>query len=221
MTEHSGTTSETTRSGGPTPYDETVGDLAQQVADAVEAFLVGVRAISHGEAEGAAVPLLLLEVSQLLLAGARLGVQVDFTPEQQYQPDVGPDPDLDAMRLRLADELGGIDTYALNFEPYDPETVPSQISDDVTAIAAEVANGLRHFRQGDVLEALWWWQYSYLASWGTAACGVQAALHSVVAHSRLDRDVVGESEQLQVADALEAGELDAQLGSDVVDTGRG
>ena len=151
-----------------------LSDFTVEIADQVESFLVALQAIARDEEGGSAVPLLLLEVSQLLLAGARLGAQADFTPDSEYQPDVGPDPDLDAMRLRLADELGGIDTYALNFEPYDPETVPSQISDDVTAIAAEVANGLRHFRQGDVLEALWWWQYSYLASWGTAACGVQA-----------------------------------------------
>ena len=183
--------------------DQEIQELSQQVADATEAFLVGLHAISRGEAAGAAVPLLLLEVSQLQLAGARLGVQVDFTPEHQYQPDVGPDPDLDAMRLRLAEVLGGIDTYALNFEPYDPETVPSQISDDVTAIAADVANGLRHFRRGDVLEALWWWQYSYLASWGTVACGVIHALHSVVAHDRLDRDIAGETEQIRVAEEIE------------------
>jgi hypothetical protein len=180
-------------------------ELAQQVADATEAYLVGLQAISRGEAAGAAVPLLLLEVSQLLLAGARLGVQVDFMPEEQYQPDVGPDPDLDAMRLRLAEVLGDIDTYALNFEPYDPETVPSQISDDVTSMAADVANGLRHYRRGNVSEALWWWQYSYLASWGTQACGVLAALHSVVAHDRLDLDVAGETEQIRAAEALDAG----------------
>lgn len=189
--------------------DQEIQELAQQVADATEAFLVGLQAISRGAAESASVPLLLLEVSQLQLAGARLGVQVDFTPEHQYQPDVGPDPDLDAMRLRLAHVLGGIDTYALNFEPYDPETVPSQISDDLAAIASDVANGLRHFRRGDVLEALWWWQYSYLASWGTQACGVLSALHSVVAHDRLDLDIAGETEQIAAAAQLDTPDVDA------------
>lgn len=197
--------------------DQELQELAQQVADATEAFLVGLQAISRGEAAGGAVPLLLLEVSQLLLAGARLGVQVDFLPEEQFQPDVGPDPDLDAMRLRLADVLGGIDTYALNFEPYDPETVPSQISDDVASIAADVANGLRHFRRGDVAEALWWWQFSYLASWGTQACGVLAALHSVVAHDRLDRDIAGESDQIQAADALEEPTVPGRVDSEQIE----
>ena len=113
------------------------------------------------------------------------------------------------MRLRLADVLGDLDTYSHNFEPYDPETFTAQLSDDLTSIAADVANGLRHFRNGDLAEALWWWQYSYLASWGTNACGVLSALHSVVAHSRLDTDFEGESEQIAAAAALEGDAVDA------------
>ncbi|GAB3654274.1 hypothetical protein GCM10027596_05860 [Nocardioides korecus] len=178
-------------------------ELASQVADAAEVFLLGLQEISRGESTGTAVPLLLLEVSQLLLAGARLGVQIDFEPREEFQPDGGPDPDLDAMRLRLADVLGEIDTYAHNLEPYDPETVPTQLSDDLTLIASDVAHGLRHYRRGDVAEALWWWQFSYLASWGTNACGVLSALHSVVAHSRLDADIEGEDDLVAAADALE------------------
>jgi hypothetical protein len=183
--------------------DSDLEDFAQQIADAVEAFLVSLQAISREEEAGTAVPLLLLEVSQILLAGARLGAQTDFRPEQEYQPDVGPDPDLDAMRLRLAGLLDEVDTYSHNFEPYDPATVTAQLSDDLTSIAADLANGLRHFRAGNVLEALWWWQYSYLASWGGSACGVLAALHSIVAHDRLDTEFEGEDEQIAAADELE------------------
>ena len=67
--------------------DSDLEDFGQQIADACEAFLLGLQAISHeddgGDYAGAAVPLLLLEVSQLLLAGARLGAQRDFQPETQ------------------------------------------------------------------------------------------------------------------------------------------
>lgn len=203
----------------PEMSDQERDDLAQQVADAVEVYLLGLQAISRGEAAGAAVPLLLLEVSQLLLAGARLGAQVDFEAPTRYQPDVGPDPDLDAMRLRLADVLGDIDTYAHNFEPYDPATLPSQLSDDLTSIATDVALGLRHHRNGDAREALWWWQYSYLASWGTSACGVLSALHSVVAHDRLDRTFEGEVEQIEAAEELEEALVPPSSGADV-DAGR-
>jgi hypothetical protein len=181
-------------------------DFGQQIADGAEAFLVGLQEISRAQEPGSAVPLLLLEVSQLLLAGARLGAQQDFQPETEYQPDVGPDADLDAMRLRLAETLGDADTYSHNFEPYEPETFTSNLSDDLTLIATDIANGLRHFRAGNTEEALWWWQYSYLASWGSLACGVLAALHSVVAHDRLDLDV-DETDQLEAAEAVLDGEL--------------
>ena len=63
-------------------------DFAQQIADQVESFLLALRAISRGEADGSiAISLLLLEVSQVLLAGGRLGVHSDFTPADEYEPD--------------------------------------------------------------------------------------------------------------------------------------
>ena len=161
-------------------------DFAQQISDAVESFLVSLQAISREESAGVAVPLLLLEVSQVLLAGARLGAQIDFTPIETYQPDVGPDPDLDDMRMRLATLLDEADTFSHNFEPYDPETFPAQLSDELTSIATDLANGLKHFRAGNLDEALWWWQYAYLSSWGEDLLNAHAALRSMISHIRLD-----------------------------------
>lgn len=181
---------------------EELEEFGRGIAEAAEAYLRGLEAVAAAEESGTTVPLLLLEVSQLLLAGAQLGARQDFEPLTRYQPDVGPDPDLDLMRLRLAEKLGEADTYAHNMEPYDPETVPSQLSDDLTLIATDVLNGLRHYQSGHVTEALWWWQYSYLASWGTLACGVLGALHSIVAHDRLDLDLPEEDEQIRAAEAV-------------------
>ena len=191
---------------GETQVTEELGpeieEFAQQIADAVESFLVALQAMSREENAGTVVPLLLVEVSQILFAGARLGAQQDFTPSAEYQPDVGPDPDLDAMRLRLARLLDSVDTYTYNFEPYDPEIVQAQLSDDLTGIATDLANGLRHFRAGNVAEALWWWQYSYVADWGNLASAALRALQSVVAHDRLDTDFESESEQIAAAQAV-------------------
>ncbi len=177
-------------------------EFAQQIADAVESFLVALQAMSREENPGTVVPLLLVEVSQVLFAGARLGAQRDFAPRLEYQPDVGPDPDLDAMRLRLARLLDSVDTYSYNFDPYVPQLVEAQLSDDLTSIANDLANGLRHFRAGDVSEALWWWQFSYLASWGESASAALRALQSVVAHDRLDTEFESESEQIAAAEAV-------------------
>ncbi len=182
-------------------------DFAQGIADAVESFLVAVQAMSREENPGTAVPLLLVEVSQVLFAGARLGAQRDFAPRLEYQPDVGPDPDLDEMRLRLARLLDSVDMYTYNFDPYAPDIVEAQLSDDLTSIANDLANGLRHFRAGNVSEALWWWQFSYLASWGECASAALRALQSVIAHDRLDAKFESESEQIAAAEAVLDGDV--------------
>ena len=126
--------------------DSATEDFAQQIANSVESFLLALRAIAEENDVGSAIPLLLLEITQISLAGARLGVQTDFTPRDEYQPDVGPEADLEDLRLRLAEMLDPIDTYSYVFDPYVPEVVESQLSDDITAIASDLENGLRHYR---------------------------------------------------------------------------
>jgi hypothetical protein len=189
-----------------TPFDPETEDFAQQIADQVESFLVALRAIARENDGGRAISLLLLEISQVLLAGARLGAQRDFTPVGDYQPDVGPEPDLDAMRLRLADMLGPVDPYAYVFDPYVPEMVIGRLSDDLTAIALDLENGLRHYKLGNVEESLWWWQFSYVSSWGNLAGVALNALLSVVAHDRLDAEITGEEELVDAADEMLEGD---------------
>jgi hypothetical protein len=186
-------------------------EFAQQIADQVESFLIAVRAIARGEATGGeAISMLLLVVSQVLLAGGRLGVQADFQPADEYEPDPGPDPDLDEMRLRLAVLLEGVDAYTEVFDPYvdPPELTSNLISDDLTSIALHLAHGLRHFKAGRVSEALWWWQFSYVSTWGAEASAALRALQSVVAHDRLDADFESEQDDVEAADEM-LGSLDA------------
>ena len=186
----------------PDPIDAETEDFAQQIADQVASFLLALREIARSDVGGGAIPLLLLEVSQVLLAGARLGAQQDFAPPSQYQPDVGPDADLDEMRLRLAEKLDSVDTYSFVFDPYVPEVVVSQLSDDLTSVASDLENGLRHFRNGAVEEALWWWQFSYVSSWGNLAGAALNALLTVVAHDRLDSEQDVDSERVAIADEI-------------------
>jgi Domain of unknown function (DUF5063) len=187
---------------GPPPVDGETREFAQQIADQVESFLIALQAIAREGDVGRAISLLLLEISQVLLAGARLGAQRDFEPRAEYQPDVGPEPDIDEMRLRLAEMLGPLDTYGLVFDPYVPELVESQLSDDLTSIATDLENGLRHYRLGNVDEALWWWQFSYVSSWGNLAGAALNALLSVVAHDRLDAEIEGEEERVAAANEM-------------------
>ena len=184
------------------PLDSATEDFAAAIADSVESFLLALRAISREPDAGASISLLLLEISQVLLAGARLGAQQDFTPREEYQPDVGPDADLDDMRLRLAKLLDSVDTYSFVFDPYVPEVVNSQLSDDLTSIASDLEIGLRHYRSGDIPEALWWWQFSYVSSWGNLAGALLNALLSVVSHDRLDVDVDLDADQVAAANEM-------------------
>ena len=193
----------TTDSTGAGPVlDAETAEFAQQIADQVASFLLALRAIAEENDGGRAISLLLLEISQVLLAGARLGAQRDFTPIAEYQPDVGPEPDLDAMRLRLATMLDAVDTYTYVFDPYVPEIVEGSLSDDLTSIATDLENGLRHYRLGNVAEALWWWQFSYVSSWGNLAGAALNALVSIVTHDRLDAEIIDEDDQLAAADEM-------------------
>ena len=174
-------------------------EFAAQIADQIESFLLALRAIARGGDGAQAVSLLLLEISQVLLAGARLGAQMDFQPREEYQPDVGPEADIDEMRLRLARMLDSVDTYSFVFDPYLPDVVQSQLSDDLTSIAIDLDNGLRHYKLGNVAEALWWWQFSYVNNWGNLAGAALNALLTVVAHDRFDTDFEETVEALTVA----------------------
>ncbi|WP_436699087.1 DUF5063 domain-containing protein [Nocardioides sp. BYT-33-1] len=164
--------------------------FADDIAASVRSFLDGLRVVAAQASGGQAVSLLLLQISQIALTGARLGVHRDFAPRDEYQPDDGPDPDdIDDLRLQLARLLGNLDTYSYVFDPYAPEIVEGLLSDDLTSIAADLAVGVRHYDAGDVEEALWWWQFSYVSSWGALAGSAMKALLSVVAHDRLDVDL--------------------------------
>jgi hypothetical protein len=188
--------------GSVLPASDPEDDFAVEIADQVTSFLIALKAVAAEGNPGTGISMLLLEISQLLLAGARLGAQVDFTPTTDYQPDIGPDPDLDELRLRLARLFGGVDTYSFVFDPYDPEVVESQLSDDLTQIAADLENGLRHFALGNTAEALWWWQFSYVSSWGNLGGALLNALLSIVAHDRLDVEYTGELDRVAAANEM-------------------
>lgn len=162
--------------------------LAERIAAQAQDFLDGVGALASGEG-GAdeVVPLLLLEVSQILLAGAQLGASKDVIPPGNWEPDVGADPDLDTLRAGLAARLGDVDVYGEVFDPFaDTRPTAFRLSDDLAAVAADLIHGLQHFQAGRPLEALWWWQYAYVSHWGTHGGAALRALHSIVAHALLD-----------------------------------
>jgi hypothetical protein len=94
---------------------------------------------------------------------------------------------MDVLRTGLARRLAACDEYGELFDPYaDSRPTRFRLSDDLAAVAADLIHGLQHYEAGRPLEALWWWQYSYLNHWGTHGGAALRALHAIVAHALLD-----------------------------------
>lgn len=179
------------KDAGPDQLDlpDDLRDLAASTASEARRFLSTVTEVASGSNPEVAIPLLLLAVSDLLAAGARLGAMVDVVPDDRFEPDVGPDADLDPLGAALENLFEGIDDYSEVDDPVLGRTiVTSTISGDLVLISGALAQGQRHYDAGQVLEALWWWQYSYLANWGERASAVLRVLQGVLGHLRLDVD---------------------------------
>ncbi|MFN8084761.1 MAG: DUF5063 domain-containing protein [Dermatophilaceae bacterium] len=175
--------------GSVATADSDLDVLARQTAVEAREFLATVTEVATGESPGTAIPLLLLATSQLLLAGARLGAIEDVVPEERFEPDPGPDADLDPLRTNLANLLEGLDEYADVVDPVTtPELAQGSLSNDLSDIALDLSHGLRHVDAGRTIEGLWWWQFSYLSSWGERAAASLRVLQSVLKHLRCDAD---------------------------------
>ncbi len=171
--------------------------LASETAEDTKTYIAAATEVASGNSPDTAIPVLMLAVSQILLSGARLGAITDIVPSERFEPDPGPDPDIDPVRGGLANLFEGVDDYLDVIDPLTSlEVARGSLSNDLADVAADLMHGLRHYQEGYVDEALWWWQYSYLSSWGARASSALRVLQSMIAHLRLDVDaeVAGEAE---------------------------
>ena len=174
-----------------------LGGLADLTAAEASAFLTSITEVASGSSPDTALPVLTLALSQILVAGARLGAIQDVVPTERFEPDPGADDDADPLRDGLANALAGIDDYIYVIDPVTSgERADGSISGDLADVALALSHGLKHYSAGRRLEALWWWQFSYLSEWGDRALASMRALHSILGHLRLDADeeAVGEAE---------------------------
>lgn len=181
----------------PERIDQDLKVLCDETALEARAYLSVVREVGSGNSPDTAIPILLLAISQVLVTGARLGAINDVVPAQQFEPDLGSDEDLGSLRDCLANLFAGLDDYAEVVDPLTSgEVTAGQLSGDIAEVAGALLHGLRHYADGEISEALWWWQFSYLSSWGARAASALRVLQSVLSHIRLDadEDVVAEAE---------------------------
>ena len=171
--------------------------LAAESAGQVRAYLTAVREIASGGSPDIAIPMLLLSTAQLLGAGARLGAVQDIVLDERFETDTGPDADVEPLRDNLANVFEGLDEYADVVDPLTTiELTKGSLSNDITEIYLALSHGLSHYDAGRRVEALWWWQFSYLSTWGDRAAAVLRVVQSILAHLRLDADadVVSDAE---------------------------
>lgn len=179
----------------PTPAD--LAELSDHVAEAAAQFVRVVEAVAGAEHPDEVVSILLLELSHLLASGAPLGAIEDVVPDDRFEPDAGAEPDIDRLRDALRELLGPVDEYVEVFDPYaTPELMGARISDDLAQITSDLLHGIAHHAAGRALEALWWWQFSYLSDWGERASSALRTVQTILAHLRLDvdDDVAAEAE---------------------------
>lgn len=170
--------------------------LAAETAADARRYLETLRDVAAGVAPDASLPMLLLALSQVLVTGARLGAVEDVVPEDRFEPDT-PDAELAPLRESLANLFEGLDEYADVVDPLTtPELGVGSVSNDLADIAAALTHGLEHHDAGRPLEALWWWQFSYLSHWGERAASALRVIQTLLAHVRLDADadIVSEAE---------------------------
>mgnify|MGYP001383655044 FL=1 len=171
--------------------------LADECAVDARRFVDTVSVVAAGEAPQAALAMTLLGLSQVLVMGAHLGAIQDVVLAERFEADPGPDAELDGLRAGLAQMFEGLDDYADVVDPVTDATLTSgSLSNDLTIITSALTHGLVHHEAGRCDEALWWWQFSYLADWGERAAMALRVIHSLLAHVRLDadEDIVAEAE---------------------------
>ena len=165
------------------------GQIADESAADARMYLLTMREIAAGNSPEATRPMVLLALSQVLVMGARLGAVEDVVPVERFEPDPGPDAELDPLRESLANVFEGIDEYADVADPVvDPEPTVGSLSNDLVDIASALSHGLSHFEAGRRVEALWWWQFSYLSHWGERAAPALRVVQALLALVRLDAD---------------------------------
>ena len=173
----------------PGALDDDLLALAHTAARAGTAFIDTLAEVAAGSNPEASISLLLLATSDLAAVGARLGAIVDVVPRYRFEPDEGPEADLEPIRTSLANLFAGMDEYTEVADPLvSSETATASLANDLADVGIALATGLSHYQAGHVSEGLWWWQFSYLSHWGERALAASRVLLTVISHLRLDVD---------------------------------
>ncbi len=171
----------------PALSKDALRELAKVVVPRVRGFIQTTVDVASGEDPDASISLLVLALSDILNAGAHLGASPDVVPPKRFEPDLEETLNLDPLREALRKTFQQLDNYTEVVDPIvGDESDTAEISSDVATIVESLSHGLQHYDAGNQVEALWWWQYSYISSWGERASSVLRVLQLILMHLRLD-----------------------------------
>lgn len=184
---------------------EALRALAGVVVPRVRGFIKTIVDIASGDDPDADLSMAVLAISELLSAGAHLAAVTDIVPPKLYEPPLMSEVDLEPLRVALHQRFGDLDEYPDVIDPVQGEEMEAaELSADIATIIENLTHGLQHYDNGHQIEALWWWQYSYISIWGERAAAVLRVLQMMLMHVRLDVPEALESESaLEDSDALE------------------
>lgn len=168
------------------PIDALKG-LAGVVVPRIRGFLKTMVDVASGEDPESDLVMSILAISELLSAGAHLGAIAQIVPPKRFEPDLSDDVDLDPLHEALQRRFGEVDEYPVVVDPLvGPEIEISLLSSDIALVFECLTHGLQHFDAGHQIEALWWWQHTYISQWGEQSSSILRMLQVILMHVRLD-----------------------------------
>jgi len=183
---------------------EEPSDLADEIAGEAASFVAAVESVAGGLKPGSTMSVLLLALSDILSAGAKLGAREDIAatsvPADAPLADaaqLGSQQNTSALRTALAEQFGAVNEYRELIDPYlGDEAATAKLSDDLASICGDLLQGLALYTDGDYADSLAWWQYSYLSNWGPSASACLRAVQSLIALIRLGAPMGAPTEDL-------------------------
>ena len=183
------------------PPVEPGDEFAAQIADQVESFLIALRAVAAEGDAGRSISCSCSRSARSCSPAPASAPRSTSRPRRTTSPTSGPTPTSTACGCVWR-------TCSVTSTPTASSSTPRPRAGRQPALRRPHQHRQRPRERpaslpaGNTAEALWWWQFSYVSSWGNLAGAMLNALLSVVAHDRLDVEFTGELDQVAAANEM-------------------
>ncbi len=164
--------------------------LSEQSAADAQVYLLTMREIASGNSPEAAFPMALLALSQVLVIGrpARRDRGRRAGRAVRARPRPGSRRSTRCARTSPTCSRASTSTPTSSTRCSRPSPRWATSATTWSTSPRRLSHGLSHQAAGRPVEALWWWQFSYLSHWGERAASALRVVQALLAHVRLDAD---------------------------------